>query len=130
VSALPRAHSARGRAWRKPGAAGQPLWEPELQGWGTQVPACKRGPRKPIKWPLWMVILRVDQGGSGLSQDGEDWKWRFGSVQGSSQELHVRTLPSLSALSILKTLPLFEEEVHDSRSHLVRGKTLVSILAV
>lgn len=94
------------------------------------MPACKRGPRKPVKWLQWMVILRVDQGGLGLNQDGEDWKWCFGSVQGSSQQLHVRTPPSLSALSILKTLSLFEEQVHDSRSHLVRGMTLVSILAV
>lgn len=94
------------------------------------MPAHKRGPRKPVKWLQWIVILRGDQGGSGLSQDGEDWKWHFGNVQGSSQELHIRILPSLSALSILKTLPLFEEQVHDSRSHLVRGKTLVSILAV
>ena len=86
------------------------LWYPALQGWGTKVPARKRGPRKPVKWLQWMVILRGDQGGLGLSQDGEDWKWCFGSVQGSSQELHIRIPPSLSELSSLKTLPLFEDQ--------------------
>lgn len=61
---------------------GEGLVEPAPQGWGTQVPARKRGPRKLVEWLQWMVILTGDQGGSGLSQDGEDWKWRFGSVQG------------------------------------------------